>query len=77
MDPSQQATKWLIEHLKDHRLEVVNQQDGNLATTVELAVRFGKTLLIQEVDKIEPFLIPLMRKELVKQGTHWTMAGII
>ena len=37
-------------------------------TALELAVRFGKTLIIQEVDGVEPVLFPLLRGDLVSQG---------
>ena len=68
IDPSQRATEWLKVHLKESRLEVINQQDSNFTTALELAVRFGKTLIIQEVDGVEPLLYPLMRKDLASQG---------
>eukprot|EP00117_Sycon_ciliatum_P036543 scpid1236/ scgid27488/ Cytoplasmic dynein 2 heavy chain 1; Dynein heavy chain isotype 1B len=68
VDPSQQATEWLKTNLKEMRLEVVNQQDSNFTTSLELAVRFGKTLIIQEVDSVEPMLYPLLRKEFSTQG---------
>ncbi|XP_010727382.1 cytoplasmic dynein 2 heavy chain 1 [Meleagris gallopavo] len=68
IDPSFRATEWLKTHLKESRLEVVNQQDTNFLTTLELAVRFGKTLIIQEMDGMEPVLYPLLRRDLVVQG---------
>ncbi|XP_043928516.1 cytoplasmic dynein 2 heavy chain 1 isoform X1 [Protopterus annectens] len=68
IDPSSQATEWLRKHLKDSRLEVINQQDTNFITALELAVRFGKTLIIQEMDGVEPVLYPLLRKDLIAQG---------
>lgn len=37
-------------------------------TSLELAVRFGKTLIIQEMDGVEPVLYPLLRRDLVAQG---------
>ena len=43
-------------------------QDSNFTTALELAVRFGKTLIIQEMDGVEPILYPLLRKDLVSQG---------
>ena len=43
-------------------------QDANFNTTLELAVRFGKTLIIREMDNIEPVLYPLLRKDLVSLG---------
>ena len=43
-------------------------QDSNFTTALVLAVRSGKTLIIQEVDGVEPILYPLLRKDLVSQG---------
>lgn len=39
-------------------------------TSLELAVRFGKTLIIQEMDGVEPVLYPLLRRDLIAQGIH-------
>jgi dynein heavy chain 2 len=71
LDPGLRATEWLKQHMKDKRLEVCNQQDSNFVTTLELALRFGKTLLIQEVDNIEPLLFPVLRRELIAQGPRF------
>jgi dynein heavy chain 2 len=73
IDPSQRATEWLKTHLKESRLEVINQQDSNFTTALELAVRFGKTLVIQEVDTIEPILYPLLRGDLICQGPRFAV----
>ncbi|XP_075248310.1 cytoplasmic dynein 2 heavy chain 1-like [Convolutriloba macropyga] len=70
IDPSKRASEFLKTHLKDQRLEVVNQQDSSFANSVELAVRFGKTLVIQEVDTVEPLLIPILRGDLISQGAR-------
>ncbi|KAL3878520.1 hypothetical protein ACJMK2_030860 [Sinanodonta woodiana] len=73
VDPSSRATDWLKKHLKENRLEVVNQQDGNFTTALELAVRFGKTLIIQEVDGVEPILYPILRGDLISQGPRYVV----
>ncbi|XP_063807614.1 cytoplasmic dynein 2 heavy chain 1 isoform X2 [Pseudophryne corroboree] len=73
IDPSSQATEWLKTHLKDSRLEVINQQDANFITALELAVRFGKTLIIQEMDGVEPVLYPLLRRDLIAQGPRYVV----
>ncbi|PNI44695.1 DYNC2H1 isoform 3 [Pan troglodytes] len=73
IDPSSQATEWLKTHLKDSCLEVINQQDSNFITALELAVRFGKTLIIQEMDGVEPVLYPLLRRDLVAQGPRYVV----
>ncbi|KAF3692878.1 Cytoplasmic dynein 2 heavy chain 1 [Channa argus] len=73
IDPSSRATDWLCTHLKQHRLEVINQQDSNFMTSLELAVRFGKTLIIQEMDGVEPVLYPLLRRDLIPQGPRYVV----
>lgn len=50
---------------------------GNIIASVLLIValnfqilsRFGKTLIIQEVDKVDPILFPLLRGDLISQGS--------
>ncbi|XP_061923239.1 dynein cytoplasmic 2 heavy chain 1 isoform X1 [Entelurus aequoreus] len=73
IDPSSRATEWLCAHLAQNRLEVINQQDSNFMTTLELAVRFGKTLIIQEMDGVEPVLYPLLRRDLIAQGPRYVV----
>ncbi|XP_038236236.1 cytoplasmic dynein 2 heavy chain 1 isoform X1 [Dermochelys coriacea] len=73
IDPSSRATEWLKTHLKESRLEVINQQDASFITVLELAVRFGKTLILQEMDGVEPVLYPLLRKDLVAQGPRYAV----
>ena len=68
IDPSSRATEWLKTQLKAKKVEIVNQQDANFTTQLELAVRFGKTLIVQEVDGVEPVLYPILRKDLASQG---------
>ncbi|MCP9266202.1 DYHC2 [Dirofilaria immitis] len=63
IDPSGRASSFLEKHLKAKQVEKVNANDSNFLTQVELAVRFGKFLLIDNVDKIEPTLINLLRKD--------------
>jgi dynein heavy chain 2, cytosolic len=73
IDPSTQATEWLKVNLEksNAKVEVVNQQDPRFNNTLELAVRFGKTLVLQEVDQIEPILYPLIRRDLSRQGPRY------
>ena len=49
-------------------LFIFDWQDGNFSTALELAVRFGKTLIIQEMDGVEPVLFPLLRGDLTAMG---------
>ncbi|XP_019521077.1 PREDICTED: cytoplasmic dynein 2 heavy chain 1 [Hipposideros armiger] len=54
IDPSSQATEWLKTHLKDSRLEVINQQQ-NTEYSIQLIVSFkkiGPRYVVQIGDKI-------------------------
>lgn len=60
---------------KNAKTEVVTVtlQSERFQTALELAVRFGKTLIVNEVDRIPPMLYPLLRKDIKKQGMRQTV----
>jgi dynein heavy chain 2, cytosolic len=71
IDPATQATEWLKKSIKQNGesgVEILNHQDPKFNTTLELAIRFGKVLIILEVDGIESMLFPVLRKDLIQQG---------
>ncbi|KAI8908484.1 dynein heavy chain and region D6 of dynein motor-domain-containing protein [Gorgonomyces haynaldii] len=68
IDPSGRAMEWLKTHLQDKKPEIVNHGDENFVRSLELAIRFGKTLIVQEVTQFDAMLTPLVRKEFQKQG---------
>jgi len=55
------------------QIEILNQTDPKFTMQLELSVRFGKVLIIQEMDFIEPLLYPLLRKDLIHQGPRWVV----
>lgn len=65
-----QASEWLVSHLRGggSSIEVTTLHEPRFANTLELAVRFGKTLVVSEVDRLEPLLVPLLRRDLERQG---------
>ena len=75
VDPSSQATEWLKANLQANggTIESLVPHEPRFANALELGVRFGKTLLLTEVDKIEPILVPLLRKDLEHQGPRWVV----
>ncbi|KAJ3360793.1 Cytoplasmic dynein 2 heavy chain 1 [Kappamyces sp. JEL0680] len=73
IDPSGQSSDWLKTHLREKKPEVVNQHDDSFLRSLELSVRFGKTLIVQEVADIDPILFPLIRKTLIKQGPRFVV----
>lgn len=80
IDPVEKATEWfksyyLLEGAKkgskeSKNVDVMSISDKKLLTNLELAVRFGKEILITEIDKVEPILIPLIRRETLKVGAR-------
>lgn len=77
IDPASACTTWLQAELaKDtsRPLSTVQSQDARFVSSVEQAVRFGKTLVVLEVDSVEPFLYPLVRRDLVRQGPRYVVA---
>lgn len=56
IDPSTQASEWLKAHLKTQNatMEVTTMHDPRFTNTLELAVRFGKTLVVQVRSNIIP-----------------------
>lgn len=70
IDPATQATEWLKTNLKKshENVEILNNQDPKFNTNIELSLRFGKVLVIQEVDGIESMLVPILRRDLMQQG---------
>lgn len=73
IDPTGLAVSWLISNL-GKQLEKVHSNDGNLATTLESAVRFGQPLLIQVTSEIPKIVLPLLRKKALKLGDRVVQA---
>lgn len=72
IDPSSRAAEWLKVNLGSNEapIEVATQADERFVLTLELAIRFGKTLLLQEVNSIDPILFPVLRGDLVGKGPY-------
>ncbi|KNC47878.1 cytoplasmic dynein 2 heavy chain 1 [Thecamonas trahens ATCC 50062] len=51
-------------------VEVIASSDPRLNTKLELGVRFGKTVVLENVDSIDEMLLPLLRRDLRLQGTR-------
>lgn len=77
VDPANAATEWVKRCLgsdESRPAEIVAQQDPRFINKVELAVRFGKTLIVTECDRVEPLLIPLIRQDLKREGPRWVVS---
>lgn len=67
IDPSGMACAWLKRNLGG-TLEVTRPMDSKFLTTLELAMRFGKPLLIEEIVDLPAVLLPLLRLKPLKLG---------
>ena len=69
IDPSGRIEKWLVKSQEaDKNFETVMSSDDKLITQLDLAVRFGKTLLVSEVAGIDSFYLSLLRRDLQRQA---------
>ena len=48
-------------------------QDPRFTKQLELAVRFGKTLVVTEIDSVDPVLVPLLRRDLLHEGPRFVV----
>ncbi|KAJ3197037.1 Cytoplasmic dynein 2 heavy chain 1 [Irineochytrium annulatum] len=73
IDPSAQAIAWLKQNLIERKPEIIKQHEESFIRSFELAIRFGKTLIIEDVSAIEPILYSVLKKDLHKQGPRYTV----
>lgn len=78
IDPSGAATAWLhrlaAASAKAGTVETVSMHDPRLSTVLELAVRFGKTLIVTNADTVAPLLIGVLRGDFMLRGSGRAVA---
>jgi len=62
MDPNNSGISWLKQWID--KLQITNQSNPKFTNELELAVRFGKSLMIEELDEIEPILVPILKGDI-------------
>jgi dynein heavy chain 2 len=73
IDPSGQSIVWLKNQYAEKKPELINYCDENFTRSLEMAVRFGKMLIVQEISEIPPFMIPLLRRVKKRNGSRYTV----
>lgn len=68
IDPSGQATTFLMNLYKEKRITKTSFLDSAFMKNLESALRFGTPLLVQDVENIDPVLNPVLNKEIYKKG---------
>ena len=68
IDPSGQATAFLMNQFQGQKIAVTSFLDDSFLKVLESSLRFGNPLLIQDVENLNPILNPVLNKELRKTG---------
>ena len=75
IDPQEQANKWIRKMEEEKGLKVVKANEKDLSKNLELCIREGYPLLIEDVgESLNPILDPVLSKNLVEQiPGHFTL----
>ncbi|KAI8361054.1 dynein heavy chain [Mortierella sp. GBAus27b] len=68
IDPSGQATGFIMNEYKDRKITVTSFLDDSFLKNLESALRFGNPLLIQDVEHLDPIMNPVLNRELRRTG---------
>lgn len=68
IDPSGNAIDFLMNKHKDERIQKTSFVDKAFMKTLAGAVRFGTTLLVENVEKLDPVLNPILNREHQRTG---------
>ena len=77
IDPQTQANKFIKKmgsQTEGVNLDVFKLSEQNLIRSLELAIQFGKWVLLENIGEyIDPALEPILLQQKVKQGQNWTI----
>ena len=77
IDPQTQANKFIKKmgtQTEGVALDVFKLSEQNLIRSLELAIQFGKWVLLENIGEyIDPALEPILLQQKVKQGQNWTI----
>lgn len=61
-DPTKSAVSWLVKYLssKEIAYEIATQHSDRFTYTLELAIRFGKVLIVDDCNEIKPPLLTII-----------------
>ncbi|OAF64270.1 hypothetical protein A3Q56_08025, partial [Intoshia linei] len=68
IDPTGNAINWICSHytnMNEKNTKIVDFSDNNFPSSFEMSVRLGKTLIVNNVSKIEPFLMPILKNDII------------
>lgn len=73
IDPQTQANKF-VKNMGREQLDVFKLSEGNLLRNLEMAITFGKWVLLENIgEELDPALEPILLQQKIKQGSQWVM----
>ncbi len=73
VDPAGQATRFLLAQYAGRKAQTTSFRDAGFLKTLASAARFGTPLLIEEVERVDPVLNPLLNREVQRTGGRTTV----
>merc|ERR1711968_403596 len=74
IDPQGQANRWVRNFQKDHNLQVIKLTQKDFLRTLENAIRYGASVLLENVmEELDPSLEPVLLKQIFKKGGQWLL----
>ncbi|TPX36351.1 hypothetical protein SmJEL517_g01576 [Synchytrium microbalum] len=68
IDPSGQATAFLLNDYRDRKISVTSFLDDSFVKVLESSLRFGNPLLVQDVENLDPILNTVLNHEIKRTG---------
>lgn len=68
IDPSGHAIDFIMNKYKESKIQKTSFLDNSFMKTLAGAIRFGTTLLVENVETIDPVLNPILNKEIQRTG---------
>lgn len=69
IDPDNNLSEWIVRrHSSAKDNEIVFSRESKLMNKIELSIRFGKTLVVRDIDKIDPLFFSILKKDVKKIG---------
>lgn len=64
IDPQQQALNWIKKREDEKNLKILSCTDADFLKQIELAIKYGLPVLVQDVDEIDPILNNVLSKNI-------------
>jgi len=64
IDPQQQALNWIKKKEQKKNLKILSFTDADFLKQIELAIKYGLPVLVQDADEIDPILNNVLSKNI-------------